>query len=272
MNKSNSILLINPVFDPATAPNCDLLVKVGFDSFSYAIVNRETKEVSAVYDEQECESGAKKLTERLKTDTYLTLSYREVKVAVYTENKIDIPDAFYNPDELDAYTQYFATPHTSNIYATGQVHFGLTTIFAVSKALDEAFNNFKGKKYALSAGLLSLAEHMNETSLILDFTVGTFNAVYIKDKAIIFQHGYEIENAEEFNYFLLLLLDQLKINGNTNVRLTGIVHESDEIYSCLQKYFENIEFLEAQNELNSAILDDMPAHYYSSLLALDKCE
>ena len=66
MNTKNSILLIDPAFDTNTAVNCSLLVKIGIDTFSYAILDKETNKIIAVFDEQECEDVSKTLSERLK--------------------------------------------------------------------------------------------------------------------------------------------------------------------------------------------------------------
>ncbi|RZL48182.1 MAG: DUF3822 family protein [Pedobacter sp.] len=272
MDNKNSILLIDPNFDPATAKDYTLLVKVGAKSFSYAIINKENKKVIAVFDEQECEDGAIKFAERLKTDSYLTLLYREVKVAVHTENSIAIPAELYNEDLLSANTQFFNGSVNDNLYVNQQAHFGFNTIFAFPKNTDQTINFTEGTKYTENAGLLALAEKLNETALILDFAVNTVNVIYLNDEKIAFQHGYEIDHIYEFNYYLLLMINQLTIKSSTKIYLAGIVHENDEKYNCLLKYFNQPEFLSVGNALDQQIVDDMPAHYYTSLLALNLCE
>jgi len=273
MNNNNSILLIDPAFDPATASACNLLIKVGLDSFSYAIINKETNQVSAVFDEQECEDGAQKFAERLKTDSYLTLPYQEVKVAVHTENAIAVPNDLYTDDSINTHAQFFTETPVGDFYTQAQPHFGFTTIFSLPKTTNEALTGFiDGKKYSQHAGLLALAEKINETALLLDFSVGSFSALYIQQQQVVFQQCYEIENLDEFNYYLLLIINQLNINTKeANLHLTGIIHEGDDKCTCLLKYFSKADFIAASNNLDQQILDDMPAHYYSSLLALDQC-
>ena len=117
-----------------------------------------------------------------------------------------------------------------------------------------------------------MGEKVNETALLLDFSVGSFNALYLQQQQVVFQQCYEIDNLDEFNYYLLLIINQLNINTKeTNLHLTGIIHEGDDKYNCLLKYFSKADFIAPSNDLNQQILDDMPAHYYSSLLALDQC-
>lgn len=271
MDNKNSILLIDPTFEPSNASNCSLLVKMGSKSFSYAIIDNENKKVNAVYDEQECEDGAKKLAERLKTDNYLTLPYQEVKIAIHTPNTIAIPVDLYDEENLSANAQFFTESHSNNLYVDQQVHFGFNTIFALPKSTDTTLSFIEAKKYQENAGLLKQAEQLNGPSLILDFSVGIVNVIYLNENKVIFQQGYEIDNSEEFNYYLLLMINQLNIDKSTIVYLSGIVHENDENYNCLLKYFNSIAFLTVDNELDQHVLDDMPSHYYTSLLALYKC-
>jgi hypothetical protein len=213
MNNNNSILLIDPAFEPATAKSCNLVIKVGLDNFSYAIINHETKKVSAVFDEQECEDGATKLAERLKTDPYLKLPYREVKVALSPTNTIAIPNTLFNEDSLTTHAQYFTAVENKNVYTQIEENFGFTTLFSIASSTQEILENeLQGSiKYQELAGLLSMLAQIEESTLVFDFTVGTFNVIYLNHKTIQFQQSYEIDHIEEFNYYLLLIIKQLII-------------------------------------------------------------
>lgn len=274
MSNNNSILLIDPNFDPVTASACNLLVKVGQDSFSYAIINKETQQVNAVFDEQECENGLQKLADRLKTDHYLNLPYQKVKVAIHTPNVIAVPNDLYEETHLTNHTPYFIGSHTGSLYQQAHQHFGFTTVFALSKTAEDTLNSFNlSQLFTIDAGLLALAQNMEETALLIDFTANSFQVLYLKAGKVTFQQCYEIDNLDEFNYYLLLMFSQLDIQPKDVVlHLSGIVHEDDERYNCLAKYFTEIKFSNQQQQLNQDVLDDMPSHYYSSLLALDQCE
>jgi len=269
--KSNNILLADPAFDPATAPACKLLVKIGLDSLSYAIINVENKKVQAVFDEQECEDGTQKLAQCLKSDSYLTLPYQEIKVAFLTDNTISIPNTLYNEDDLDVHTQFFTSASSGNLYKQHHDFHGFTTIFSISSAA-ELFYDSGIKKFQQGAALLKLTEKIEGTILLLDFTVGAFNALFMRDQQVVLQQYYETENTDEFNYYLILMINQLQINVKTTaVQIMGIIHEGDAKYTCLNKYFASIHFLAIESELNLDVLEDMPAHYYTTLLALDQC-
>ncbi len=275
MNSQNSILLIDPAFDLQTALNCTLLLRLGMDNFSYAILDNETHKISVVFDEQECENVVAKLSEQLKSDPNLGLTFTEIKLAIYTENNISIPNSLYAHDDEKLNANFFNQPHSGSLYTNPHPNFDFTSLFSFSKITDEIISKSltNSKKYQPNAVLLKLAETMSDTSLLLDFTAGSISVLYVKDKKVVFEQGFEIENAEEFNYYLLLMINQLQINLNdTQVYLTGIIHESDDKHNCLTNYFKEIQFLNYVNpNLDQQILEDMPAHYYTTLLALAKC-
>ncbi|MNK03548.1 hypothetical protein D3C87_213970 [compost metagenome] len=276
MDNKNSILLVDPEFDLNTAADCDLLLKITPDSFSYAIIDKGSRQLKAVYDEQECEHVPAMLANKLKNDVYLTLAFKEIKAAVYTENSINIPNELFDPKQLNQYAKFFTEAQSNTLYTRPFKTFGFTSIFTLQQFTEEtlatSLNNCK--LYAQNAPVLALAAQHNKTSLVLDFTASSFNALYSTAEKLIFQNYYQTDNAEEFNYYLLLIINQLNINtADTEVQLSGIIHSGDDYYQCITKYFSNINFsLPPAKEIDHKILDDMPAHYYSSLLALDLCE
>lgn len=275
MNSQNSILLVDPTFDPNASLNCSLLIRLGIDSFSYAILDKEKNKICAVFDEQECENVIGKLSERLKNDTHLKLTFKEIKFSIYTENQISVPDELYDGDTAKLSVKAFNSSNLENLQTTAHPKFGFTSVFSFSpltaKIIDEALSN--SRKFHSNAALLKLAETIGDTTLFLDFTAGAVYVLYSYPTQVIFQQGYEIENAEEFNYYLLLMINHLAFDcSNTNVCVSGIIDESDEKYSCLKEYFNKVQFLAyIQDHLDQHLLDDMPSHYYTTLLALDQC-
>ncbi|TKC06313.1 DUF3822 family protein [Pedobacter frigoris] len=273
MNSKNSILLVDPDFEPNTADNCNLLIKITADSLSYAIIDKRSNEIKAVYDQQECSNTIQTLANKIKSDSYLMLPFKEIKISVYTENSIAVPNELFDTDNLNKYTNYFDDDQGLNLYIQPASSFGFTSIFTLSKFVDQTLTSSlaHGKLFDHTAPLHALAKEKN-TALLLDFSATSFNVLYIKDEKLIFQNYYQIENSEELNYYILFIINQLKINATeTEIHLIGIIHENDANHTCLAKYFKTISFCAADAK-NDKILEDMPAHYYSSLLALDLCE
>ncbi len=271
---NNSILLLDPAFDPQLSGQLSLLVKISTDTFSYAIIDDEKKLVYAVYDEQECDDGYQKFSERIKLDVYLKLPYQHVKVAAHTQNLICVPNQILANSDIAIQSAYFTDVDSDNIYAQPAMNSDFTTIFSFPKLAEQTINHCwpNNKKLPLNAGLVNLSHYFSEDTLIVDFSVKSFDIVYIKDKQVVFQQSYGFDNVEEFTYFLLLIVRQLQIDAPTTVVKTcGIIHQEDEKWNCLTQYFNKVEFLSLKMDLNTDILEDMPKHYYTTLLALCTC-
>ena len=276
MSNKNSILLVDPEFDPNTAPACNLLLKITSDSFSYAIIDKSSKQLKVIYDLQDCNDGAVELAKSIKSDSYLSLPFREIKASAYTINSIAIPNELYNAVDLDNYSRFFTEEQSNTLYVQPVSKFGFNSIFTFQNFVEQTLmaSMQDCKRYDHTAPALAIAAKLSGDHLILDFTAGSFNALYMKNGKLIFQHYYEVENAEEFNYYLLLMIKQLNIDKIfTQVQVSGIVNEDDPYFSALTKYFNTIELNPPVNDdIDHSLLEDMPAHYYTSLLALDLCE
>jgi len=274
-NSKNSILLVDPEFDPSTAPDCNLLLKITADSFSYAVIDKSSRQLKAVFDHQECDDVTTDLLSALKNDSYLGLAYKEIKVSVYTPNTIAVPNELFDEGELDNYSNFFSEQQSSILYTRPFAKFGFTSVFNLQQFTEELLDTHlaNAARFEQNAPVLALGSPAAGISLVLDFTVGSFNALLLNEEQLIFQNCFQMENAEEFNYYLLLLIQELPINtADTHVLISGIIHEEDGYFLCLQKYFSDIRFnLPPAGDIDHTILDDMPAHYYSSLLALDLC-
>ncbi|RZK71865.1 MAG: DUF3822 family protein, partial [Pedobacter sp.] len=223
-----------------------------------------------------CRDVPAELSQRLKTDSYLAISFKEVKASVYTESAIAIPSELFSDQTLNDYAKFFPVGQSNNLYTHSADGFGFKSIFTLSDMIDETISSSLSncRVFDHSAPVLSMVSGKTANTLQLDFTAGSFNAVYTVEGKLIFQKYIETENAEEFNYYLLFIISQLKISTEvTEVYISGIIHQDDAYYNCIAKYFKTINFHEARAlETNNKILDDMPAHYYSSLLAIDLCE
>lgn len=265
---NNSLLLVDPNFKADASANCHLLLKITNDSFSYAVVSKDTEEINVIFDKQGCEDVQKDLKSAFETDNYLSLTYGAVKAAVHTSNFIFIPDEWFENENLAVYAQYLGSD--AKIYTKHNKILGFNTVFCLN---DEVKTHLpeKADLFPHSEPLVALFNHLADESLLIDFTAVSFNVLYTKDKKIVFQNHYESETADEFNYFLLLMIEQLDLNDSIPVYIQGIINEDDEHYNCLLKYFNQLYFFFPAGKQNSELLADMPKHYFSGLLALDLC-
>lgn len=274
-NNKNSILLVDPEFDPNTASDCDLLLKITCDSFSYAVINKNSRQLKAVFDRQRCEDTPGELASALKRDSYLQLPFRKIKVSVYTPNTLAVPNELFDKTELNSYANFFTEEASNHIYIAPFAKFGFTSVFNLEQFVEDTLQQSLAgaSMYEHNAPLLTLAPDAEGMLLLLDFTAASVNALLMDTDKVIFQNSFQIDTPDEFNYYLLLLIRELDLTAAcSTVMLSGIIHKDDAYYTCLSKYFTDLRFnLPKADLIDQTILDDLPSHYYSSLLALDLC-
>ena len=271
---NKSILLIDPEFDPKRSEQLDLLVKIGLDSFSYAIIDGEQKLIYAVFDEQECENGYEKLSQRLKVDSYLKLPFKNVKVAGHTQNQVLVPNELFDLENLEMHTSYFTDKDVESVFVQPFASAGATSVFALPKSAESEINLQWPDSIKLheNAGILNLVTSFSTDTLVLNFTVGNFEVIFAKDKQVILQQNFQFDDVEEFTYYLLLLANQLQIDTKAiSIKTCGIIDQNDEKWKVLTQYFNSVDTLTIATGLDSTILDDMPTHYYTTLLSLYAC-
>jgi hypothetical protein len=278
MNNNNSILLVDPGFDPDTATNCDLLLKVTADSLSYAIVNTGNNRVEVLYDRQNFIHQQAEVGAAIQADPNLQLPFHQVKVCSYTINSIAIPNDFFKEELLDTYRPYFTDldNYSDDLHTAAVATQPFKTVFLLPRAIEDAINSSwpDAHRFEQSAPFLATPKPEQAHYLLLDFTAGSFYAMLVKDGALIFQNFYQTEDAEEFMYYLMLISRQLHLDpAQTDVLVSGIINSGDPQYQILAKRFRSVNLhTPGFQVLEETILEDMPAHYYTSLLALQLCE
>lgn len=278
MNNKNSILLEDQAFDPVSALNCNLLLRITADSFSYAIVNTLEDKIEVVYDCQGFEPTEKNLSATILGDPYLSLLFKQVKVGAYTSNIIAVPQDIYTPEVVEPYLKYFTDlqNYSGSVYTASYSGQDFRSLFLLPAAIETTIKTHwrDARSFEQTASLLAINQIAESHQFYLDFTAGSFHAMLLEKGKMIFQNVFQIENPEEFHYYLLLLIRQLEISTNgTKVLASGILNEGDEQHSILLKYFTTVNLCKPPaSSITNSVLEDMPPHYYTSLLALNLCE
>ncbi|KQR70325.1 DUF3822 family protein [Pedobacter sp. Leaf176] len=265
---NNSLLLVDPDFKADASVNCHLLLKITNDSFSYAVVDKDSGQVTIIFDKQGCDDVEQELKSAFETDVYLSRKYVTIKAAVHTANFIFVPDEWFDEDNLSVYTKFLGSE--GKIYNQQHEESGFNTLFSLDEKVEEQLPEHT-VVYPQSSPLLALSGHLSGDALLIDFTALSFNVLFVKDDKVRFQNHYDTETAAEFNYFLLLMIEQLDLTEFIPVYIQGIINEDDDYYNTLLKYFNNIHFFLPVGKHNNTLLEDMPKHYFSGLLALDLC-
>ena len=235
-------------FQPHQAPSCHLLIHLDTDSYSYAIIDQAQNQLKALvknYFGERTESFSTfDRLEILKAENEIIgLNFGKVKISVETRAFTFVPDELYTDADLSKYSKFIGVEPDTTLLTADISAFGIKNVTVIEPDLDSILKDAFPESLIVSqansflAGAANLAKAGGESQLYLNINVDSFEAAVIKNGSLDFYNIFEVNNTDEFNYFLVNLITQLNIDRNLPVSLSGEIQADDERYQRLQKYF-----------------------------------
>lgn len=278
MNESGILHLKDENFNIAETREMQLLIRVGSQSISYAIVSQKDNRLLVLYDAPIVQSVEAELDEILRTNTYLRSAFSAVKMSVETSNFTLIPAPYFSKDDLPGYEKlaqaneetktFISTINSEAIKCVAALELEMTAPFISLFSQIQLFSQVN----SIVEGGLKLAGN-NPSRLVLQFNYGSFEAFYSLDGKLMFYNLFQVTNADDFNYFLLSLIKQLNIEcERTSVFIAGDILDSDENYARIEKYFQDISVADSSKFISFFGFKVVNPYKYFSLLSLRLCE
>jgi hypothetical protein len=209
----------------------------------------------------------------------LSLSYRLVKIVYDNENILLIPNHLYTSSQDIHYLNmlcldrehYRLCSHTLN-------NLSIQCLFTISNEevnyLGQYFSigEIKSKSAILIDTLSKLID--DKTSFLsINFNEGTAEYTYFKDKKLIYHNLLPTANADEFNYFLLAISQQLDIDlSNITIYVSGKISKTHVYYQRMIKYNADIIFFDSSQLLNQSSYTNAEALISNPILMSLLCE
>ena len=114
----------------------------------------------------------------------------------------------------------------------------------VNNYLIEKFGAFNYYHYStiLIKKLIKIANH-KKTSFFVNLQLNSIQILIFKNKKLQLYNNFEIKEKEDIIYFLLLSIEQNKIdNKKTKISLHGII--KNDTYLLLEKFISNLEIID----------------------------
>lgn len=267
------------------AAKYDLLVNVGLETFQYAIIDNARAEVK-VLAEFEIPNGSnsqdliKAIEDLPEGSRQFKYSYNSVKLSFYTSQYTFIPSDLYLESNQQDYGKFLGLNSNSEILnssiRSSQIEVVLAIDTEFSSDLKRIFNKPKIYNQAgpFLEGTIKCLKREDDLVCFIDVQSGNFQVALFKDFSLEFHNCFEYANADEFNYYLLNLIQSLEMEvKKLPVVLSGKVFKTDEIYLRIGKYFENICFNDSENLTKySEKLEGVLPHTFLTLFSLNLCE
>jgi hypothetical protein len=278
MNTGDPLRICDSSFQSQHAAKCDVLIAVDGRRIQFAIIDQLQDQLRLLSDRPVQHDPARELATLLEEEPLLGFHYRKIKVSMLSRAFVFIPSEAYSEQLLPVYSSFIQTteqvrvthlrgPRIKNIAAldpaimSATTHkFGNVNFFSQVDPFIGAFtkSHFKPTKVQL---FLLFRDDVVETAFSEAGRLRLYNVI---DK----------RTPDEFNYFLLLLIRQLRLgSAHLQVVIAGIIEEGDDYYARLAKYFGEIVFTDSSKlvKMNETFAG-VSQHRYFSLLGINLCE
>ncbi|MEP7265177.1 MAG: DUF3822 family protein [Bacteroidota bacterium] len=176
--------------------------------------------------------------------------YYKVVVSLAGYKSVLIPSSIYQEADAARFLS-ITTPSSSNetlctdhLKYTDAVH-----IYSVPTAIASLFSGFfQGTSIVHAATVLmesELLRNKNNTDPCVAVNVrqGSFEIVVTKGNQLTYYNTFSFQSSEDFIYYLLYVLEQLRLNPEkTQVRFTGEIEKQSASWIITAKYIRNISF------------------------------
>ena len=96
----------------------------------------------------------------------------------------------------------------------------------------------------------------NLPKIYLNIYSNTFDLVAVKNDKLLLCNSFEFNTPEDFIYYILFCLEQLKMNPETiDLFVSGAINKGDSNHSILYKYIRNVSFYISKKEIKTSEQD-----------------
>jgi len=207
--------------------------------------------------------------------------FKAIYIAVVNNRSTLVPNAIFKPEKLENFHHFNFTKQEEDQFFSDQIiNLSAHNIYSIPDFITDIFSslkhvNFKHFSSALIESSLLEAKKQKALSVLhVHILPSSFQVIAIKNQQLELYNSFIYQSSEDFIYYLLFVLDQLKINNEeASVLLTGHVEKNSVIYSILYKYIKTLTFGERPKNLKfSYIFEETPQHFHKALFNQFLCE
>lgn len=195
----------------------------------------------------------------------LNADFLEVSVVYSTPIYSLIPSVLFDETKASEYLK-FNSKILANDYVAHDVleNLGITVAYVPFMNI----NNYFFEKYgsfnyyhSISILLKNIVEKEKYSlpRMYLNFQQNSFDCLILKDGTLQLCNTYHFNTPEDFIYYTLFSMEQLKLNPETlSVFLCGDIEKNDPNYNTAYTYIRNLEFLKikySNSDTNESIED-----------------
>ena len=238
---------------PNTSPSdCHLQMQVVGNHFSYALIDLERNKYIALCDYRLPEPLQQEDISSLFSLDELPFDKSSLKksIAVYSSRSALMPASLYKKEDAAALLALTVPLQDDDVPCADHLKYADTVhLYALKKSLINAINNSFSTITVIHTGTILIESELlrnknnAEHSMLVNVHEHAFDIVLTRGGSLLYYNSFTYINSEDFIYFILFVMEQLKLNPeNTPLRLTGDIEKTSATYLITNKYVRNIFF------------------------------
>lgn len=272
--------VIDESINSGVARKMQLYLQCSTDNFSAGIIDIGRNKFVALFDfkfqhfaniNDQCE---KILSLIENNKPYLDNFYDRIVLSFSGYKSTIVPDAFF--DDTNAETLFktnYVVESGEKICVDNLRMVQAKNIYTVPTVLFEFFNSYYSNiviQHAATSFIEGiLAQHKNVDEIIVTINVQQtfFELAVTKGKNLLFHNLFMYQTSEDFIYYLLFVLEQLKLNPETQeIYLGGMIEKNSGLFAITQKYIRHISFVKRPEFCDYSYgFGNVPQHFHFSL-------
>lgn len=255
-----------------------LSIQISLSGLSFCVLNRKESNIEYLrrFDfkiKLTPEAVLDRLISIIDTEPLLIQPFEKVLILFQNELSNLVPEALFEQDNASDYLKF-----SSKIIKTDFISYDTIAanksinVFVpyvnINNYLFEIYGEFEYKHAStiLLEHILNKEKHAKDSTLFLNVDRFHFEIVVVKHGELILYNSFEYFTKEDFIYYILFTMEQLKLNPETlKVKLMGRIAKDDALYHLLYTYIRYVEFETSSNQFTSDV-EPNEKHCHSLIL------
>ena len=201
------------------------------------------------------------LQSELNNNVIFDTLFSQINIIYHTRLYTLTPTHLFDPSKSSDYLKFNAKILKNDYIAHDTVEsLDLTVVYVpfvnINNFLFEKFGDFNyyHSTTLLLEQVLKSEKVFKLPKIYLNIFSNTFDLAAVKNGKLLMCNSFEFNSPEDFVYFILFCLEQLKMNPESiDLFVSGTIEKDDPNYSMLFKYVRNVSFF------NSKVTFEKPA-------------
>jgi len=280
------ICFIDKTFDNTQTHLYHLSIQISLDGFYFSVLDIPRGKYVVLNGHHFFLKRARLLLKHVRdvfeSDEILNHDFKSVEILYSTRKFTLVPQAFYSRISSEKYLWF------NNIvekgFTIGKLHFpnaGCWCLFDIPQNLSEYFaSKFPGcpirhSLFPLVEGELKKNHSSSGKGQVhLNFSRDSFEMVVTNGPKLIQCNIFSYKTERDILFHVLYTFDQLKLSPeDTELILHGQIPQVSPVYHLFKKYVRRTSFARLDTTFQySYTFNQLPEHYFTSLLSVYKCE